>query len=235
LDLCVPDSPRQSVFAPVAAPSTLEHTLERLGTAIRIGVLAPGTRLPPERELAEQLGISRSTLRQALAKLTESGHLRAVRGRSGGTFVSETPPLASPRPFPLEDTRMVLDWRMTLELGAVQLAAERATDAQRTALCEAAEAVPEDWAAFRRSDAAFHIQLAEAANSDRVVAAMTRVQGELSDLLARVPSSEATRDKCVAQHRDVAEAIARGDGEGARSAMRSHLERTEQLLGERLG
>jgi GntR family transcriptional repressor for pyruvate dehydrogenase complex len=219
----------------VAAPSTLDHTLERLGTAIRIGVLAPGTRLPPERELADQLGISRSTLRQALATLTESGHLHAVRGRSGGTFVAETPPVASPRPFPLEDTRTVLDWRMTLELGTVQLAAERATDDQRTTLCEAAAVVPDDWAAFRRSDAAFHLQLAQAANSDRVVAAMTQVQGELSDLLARVPSNGTTRDSCVVEHREVAEAVARGDGDGARAAMRSHLERTELLLGERLG
>jgi DNA-binding FadR family transcriptional regulator len=124
------DLPNLSVFSPVAAPSTYEHTVERLGTAIRIGILPPGTRLPPERELAEQLGISRSTLRQALATLTESGHLRALRGRSGGTFVAETPPAASTTPFPLERTRAVLDWRMTLELGTVQLAADRATDAQ---------------------------------------------------------------------------------------------------------
>src|SRR3954469_15581342 len=102
-----------SVFAPVSAPSTYEHTVERLGTAIRIGILPPGSRLPPERELAEQLGISRSTLRQALSTLTASGHLHAVRGRTGGTFVAEKPPAASPTPFPLERSRVVLDWRMT--------------------------------------------------------------------------------------------------------------------------
>src|SRR3712207_4357571 len=83
-----------SVFDKVQPPTTFEETVERLGTAIRLGLLGPGTRLPPERELAEQLGISRSTLRQALTTLVQSGHLVSLRGRSGGTFVSETPPLS---------------------------------------------------------------------------------------------------------------------------------------------
>ena len=50
-----------AVFDKVQPPTTFEETVERLGTAIRLGLLPPGTRLPPERELAEQLGISRST------------------------------------------------------------------------------------------------------------------------------------------------------------------------------
>jgi DNA-binding FadR family transcriptional regulator len=231
------DLPNLSVFAPVAAPSTYEHTLERLGTAIRIGILPAGSRLPPERELAEQLGISRSTLRQALSTLTGSGHLRAVRGRSGGTFVAETPPVASTTPFPRERTRAVLDWRMTLELGTAQLAAQRATDAQREELLSVAPDFPElgeDWAAFRRADAAFHIALAEAADSDRILAAMTRMQGELSDLLASVAPTGTTRETCIEQHCAVANAIAAGDVGAARDAMREHLETTEQLLGRRI-
>ncbi len=63
------------MFEPVDASSTYEETVTRLGTAIRIGVLPAGSKLPPERELAEQLAISRSTLRQALATLTATGHL----------------------------------------------------------------------------------------------------------------------------------------------------------------
>ena len=114
-----------TVFEPVDATSTYEETVTRLGTAIRIGVLGPGSKLPPERELAEQLSISRSTLRQALATLTETGHLIAVRGRSGGTFVADDPPVSSGTPFPRERLRALLDWRLALELGNVQLAAER--------------------------------------------------------------------------------------------------------------
>jgi DNA-binding FadR family transcriptional regulator len=233
----VPVLPITSVFAPVAAPSTYEHTVERLGTAVRIGILPPGSRLPPERDLADQLGISRSTLRQALATLTESGHLRALRGRSGGTFVAQTPPVASVTPFPLERTRALLDWRMALELGTVQLAAERATDEQREALRTAGSSWPAsatDWASFRRADAAFHLQIAEASNTDRIVAAMTRVQGELSDLLARVAQTSESRDTCLAQHNAVADAVANGDAAEARAAMRSHLELTEMLLGDRM-
>src|SRR5918997_6974137 len=82
-----------AVFQPVAPPTTFEETVERRGTAIRLGILSPGTRLPAERELADQLRISRSTLRQALTTLVQSGHLTAVRGRAGGTFVAERPPL----------------------------------------------------------------------------------------------------------------------------------------------
>src|SRR6478735_12062333 len=84
----------EAVFKPVRPPSTFEETVERLGTAIRLGLLAPGNRLPPERELAGELRISRSTLRQALTTLVQSGHLVSLRGRGGGTFVSERPPLA---------------------------------------------------------------------------------------------------------------------------------------------
>src|SRR6187402_3317063 len=83
-----------AVFEPVQPPTTFQETVERLGTAIRLGILGPGLRLPSERELAEQLGISRSTLRQAITTLVQSGHLTSVRGRGGGTFVVQEPPLA---------------------------------------------------------------------------------------------------------------------------------------------
>src|SRR4051794_41516361 len=84
-----------AVFEPVHPATTFEETVERLGTGIRTGLLPPGSRLPPERELAEQLGIARSTLRQALTTLVQSGYLVALRGRSGGTLVPPPPPLGS--------------------------------------------------------------------------------------------------------------------------------------------
>ncbi|MGZ5412269.1 MAG: FadR/GntR family transcriptional regulator, partial [Solirubrobacterales bacterium] len=86
------DAALEAVFKPVRAPTTFEETVERLGTAIRLGLLTPGTKLPPERDLADELRISRSTLRQALTTLVQSGHLLSVRGRGGGTFVAEQPP-----------------------------------------------------------------------------------------------------------------------------------------------
>src|SRR5215207_9713613 len=117
------DAALEAVFKPVQPPTTFEETVERLGTAIRLGLLAPGSRLPPERDLADELRISRSTLRQALTTLTQSGHLIAVRGRAGGTFVAESPPLAEPDGEPLGDEAWeVLDMRVAVESGAVVLA-----------------------------------------------------------------------------------------------------------------
>ena len=121
----------RSLFAPVRSQTAFEETLERLGTAIKLGLLEPGTRLPAERDLCEQLGIARSTLRQALTALVQSGYLHAVRGRGGGTFVADRPPVSEP---PSEDLlatwRDACDQRLAVELGVALLAAERADPAQ---------------------------------------------------------------------------------------------------------
>src|ERR1700747_1021237 len=85
-----------TVFAPVRSQTAFEETVERLRTAIKLGLLPPGTRLPAERELCAKLGIARSTLRQALVALGQSGHLHATRGSGGGTFVAH--PLPPPPP-----------------------------------------------------------------------------------------------------------------------------------------
>src|ERR671922_1300458 len=111
-----PPSPAvAAVFEPVQTATAFEETVERLGTAIRLGILAPGSRLPSERELSEQLGISRSTLRQAITALVESGHLKSVRGRSGGTFVVPEPPLSEGAAGPLpQGWHQMLDLRVAI-------------------------------------------------------------------------------------------------------------------------
>ena len=122
------------VFAPVHSQTAFEETLERLGTAIKLGLLEPGERLPAERELCGQLGISRSTLRQALTALVQSGHLHAVRGRRGGTFVADhPPPAAAPTPELLAGWRDVCDRRLATELGVAVLACDRAEPAMLAA------------------------------------------------------------------------------------------------------
>lgn len=227
-----------TVFEPVDASSTYEETVTRLGTAIRIGVLGPGVKLPPERELAEQLSISRSTLRQALATLTESGHLNAVRGRSGGTFVSEDPPVASGIPFPRERLRAMLDWRLAVELGIVQLAAERGGNGDHARLVETLDGLDEafeaDFAAYRRADAAFHLALARTARSPRLTSAVAYLQGQLSDLLLEVGVPPEAREEDRAQHRAVLDAVDCRDPAGAVAAMRVHLDATEHMVTEAL-
>jgi GntR family transcriptional regulator, transcriptional repressor for pyruvate dehydrogenase complex len=119
-----------TVFAPVHSQTAFEETVERLGTAIKLGLLPPGTRLPPERDLCAKLGIARSTLRQALVALGQSGHLHATRGRGGGTFVADPqPPSLPPSADVLAGWREICDQRMTVEVGIAVLAAERATPA----------------------------------------------------------------------------------------------------------
>src|SRR3954451_11433187 len=157
-----------SVFERVNPPTTFEETVERLGTAIRLGLLPPGTQLPPERELAEQLGIARSTLRQALTTLGQSGHLVAHRGRGGGTFVSAAPPLAGGTGELREAWRDVVDARVALECGTIQLAAERLDDrsaAQLEALIQRMDADGE-FDDYRRADVRFHIAIAEATGTE---------------------------------------------------------------------
>src|SRR6195952_2455580 len=113
------DAALQAVFMPVQPPSTFEETVERLGTAIRLGLLAPGSKLPPERELAKQLRISPSTLRQALTTRVQSGHLVSLRGRKGGPFVAAEPPLVDPTGEPLDAGAWEgLDQRVAVEAGA---------------------------------------------------------------------------------------------------------------------
>jgi GntR family transcriptional regulator, transcriptional repressor for pyruvate dehydrogenase complex len=222
-----------AIFEPVAPLSTFEETVERLGTAIRLGLLSPGTRLPPERELAERLGISRSTLRQALTTLVQSGHLVSVRGRGGGTFVAEEPPLAAePTERLRHDWREVLDQRVAVETGAALLAAERVDEPVLERMRELVERMAErpDFEEYRRADVRFHIAIAEATGSARLVAAMTEVQGELSDLIAHIAHPDAVLTHANGEHRRVVSALAAGDGPRAVRLLRRHLEGTEHIL-----
>jgi DNA-binding FadR family transcriptional regulator len=224
----------EAVFEPVAPPTTFEETVGRLGTAIRLGLLAPGSRLPPERELASRLRISRSTLRHALTTLVQSGHLVSHRGRTGGTFVSAEPPLAaSPQKDTLgEEARAVLDYRVAVEAGATMLAVERADeeDLQRLEQCTERMALRPPFEEYRRADVHFHIGVAEAARSAKLVTAMTEVQGQMSDLIARIAHPDEVLMRSNAQHRRIIELLRRRDAARAVRLMREHIEGTEHIL-----
>jgi GntR family transcriptional repressor for pyruvate dehydrogenase complex len=223
-----------AVFDPVQTATTLEETVERLGTAIRLGLLGPGDRLPPERDLADQLGIARSTLRQALMSLTESGHLIALRGRGGGTFVSDAPPLAESSRADLSGGhwREVLDQRIAIEVGTVVLAAERARPEDVVRLQAHVETMRhvEDFSGYRRADVFFHLGLAETAGSARLLAAMTELQGQMSELIGHIAHPAPVLARSNEQHADLVAALERRDGWTAAQIVREHLKGTEQVL-----
>jgi DNA-binding FadR family transcriptional regulator len=223
-----------AVFEPVQTATTFEETVERLGTAIRLGLLAADARLPPERDLADQLGIARSTLRQALTALTESGHLIAHRGRGGGTFVAAAPPIAEGSRVELAGGhwRELLDYRVAVEVGAVVLAAERIGDAGLARLREQVEIMrnPAPFATFRRADVFFHLGVAEATGSPRLLAAMTELQGQMSELIAHIAHPAPVLEKSNAQHAELVTLLEERDAWTAARLIREHLQGTEKVL-----
>lgn len=229
-----PLAPPDAVFAPVRSQTAFEETVDRLGTAIKLGLLPPGSRLPAERELCARMGIARSTLRQALTALTQSGHVFATRGRGGGTFVSDPqPPAVPPSKRLLAEWREVCDERLAIELGVVVLAAERAETAALDALDEVLDALEdalEDFAAYRQADIRLHVGLAEAAGSTRLVRSMTEVQGAMSDLISHIAHPPEVLASSNAQHRRLLAAVREGDALRAANVMSEHLQGTEHVL-----
>ncbi len=223
------------LFAPVRSQTAFEETLERIGTAVKLGLLAPGERLPAERELCVSLDISRSTLRQALTALVQSGHLVAVRGRGGGTFVAESQP--GPEP-PTQETlagwREACDARMVLEVGVVALVADRgAGRAELDALDELVAAMAlrlDDFPAYRQADVRFHIGVAEMTGSPRLVAMVTESQSELSDLIAFIAHPQEVLEWSNTQHGQLVAALRAGDRPRAVQIVFEHLRGTEHVL-----
>ena len=227
-------TPPDAVFAPVRSYTAFEETVDRLATAIKLGLLAPGSRLPAERQLCARLGIARSTLRQALTALSQSGHVFAVRGRRGGTFVSDPqPPADPPSAQMLAQWRQTCDQRLAVELGVAVLAAERADGEDIRALEEVAAVLEdslEDFAAYRQADVRLHVGLAEATRSPRLIQAATEVQGAMTDLIAYIAHPPQVLASSNDQHRRLLAAVAEGDSMVALRTMAEHLQGTEHVL-----
>jgi len=224
----------EAVFAPVRSQTAFEETVDRLGTAIKLGLLPPGERLPAERELCQMLGIARSTLRQSLTALAQSGHLHAVRGRGGGTFVVDAPPVsATPSAELLAQWGEVCDQRFAIEVGVAVLAATRAEADDLLPLDDLVVVMDdrlEDFPAYRQADVRFHVGLAEATGSHRLVAAMTESQGEMGDLIHHIAHPPEVLAHANAQHARLLAAIRARDAGHAVQIVIEHLQGTEHIL-----
>jgi GntR family transcriptional regulator, transcriptional repressor for pyruvate dehydrogenase complex len=185
---------------------------ERVQTLLEEREVEPGDRLPPERQLAAELGVSRSTLREGLRRLVDLGIVEARQG--SGTYVA---------PLDLDD---LLEARLQLEPYAARLAARRRgqQDLERLdrALTEL-RARQDDPAAFAAADARLHQVVTEAAGS----VALRVLLAALGDLLRRsrdtTASDPAVRAAALNQLERLVEAIGAGDAAGAERAMRTHL------------
>ncbi|MGH3509306.1 MAG: FadR/GntR family transcriptional regulator [Nocardioidaceae bacterium] len=213
-----------------------ESCVEQLATAIRLGVYPLNTTLPSERDLAERLGVSRATLREAIAALRSAGLVRTRRGRGGGTAVSHRPGTAA-GPLDLErrGTRLrdSLVFRRLVEPGAAYLAASSPlTDEHRDLLTTAHDevAAAKDAAVHRQADSRFHLLIAAVTNSELTLRAVTDVQAELHDMLSAIPVLEVNIAHSNAQHRAILRAILRGDPTRARRVMENHCDDTAALL-----
>jgi GntR family transcriptional regulator, transcriptional repressor for pyruvate dehydrogenase complex len=219
----------------VTSITLTQAVADHLRRLIHRGDVAPGERLPPERELAEQLGVARISLREAIKVLREDGYVEVRRGSSGGTYVS-----GLSRPAEVWRSRMrerageiddILDFRVALETETAALAAKRWEPPDLDPVDAAVDALHHvvTRAEFRQADSRFHVGLAVAARSERLQEAIQNSRGELfipRDLLPfEEPVAETLRD-----HRAIAAAVRQRAPDRAAAAMREHLERSRSQL-----
>lgn len=234
-----------AAFRPVRGGNAFEETVERLLQAIKLGLVQEGDRLPPERELATRLRVSRMTLREAIRDLRRAGYVESRRGRLGGTFVRYRPVDLTPPPADtlrrareltgsLED---VLALRRVLEVGATELAAgRRLAEHERASLRERlADCASRPPGGYRQRDSRLHLALAELSGSVSLAAAVADARVRLNDLLDAIPLLPRNIKHSNAQHAAIVAAVLAGDPARARREMEEHADGTAALLRGFLG
>ncbi len=222
------------LLRPVRGGNAFEDTVGRLLQTIRLGVLQPGECLPPERELASRLGVSRDTVREAIKTLSDAGYLVSRRGRYGGTFLAdELPrPITGNGDVTRADIDDALRLREVLEVGAAHMAAGRTLTAPEREqlwlrLSDVRGAAPDD---YRRLDSRLHLAIAEAAGSPSLVPLLAENRMRLNALLDQIPLLPRNIAHSDEQHEAIVMAILAGDADRAASAMRAHVEGSAALL-----
>jgi DNA-binding FadR family transcriptional regulator len=231
------------LLGPVSSSNAFEETVQRLLQTVRLGLIAPGERLPAERELAGELGVSRDTLREAIASLADAGFLVSRRGRYGGTFVTDRPSTPAPGPAEpghgsptelptIEEIDDVLVLRGILEVGAARAAAGRVLfPAQRELLWSSLGAARDSSAdEYRRVDSRLHLYIGELAGSSLLLPLLADVRMRVNELLDAIPLLPPNIAHSDQQHEQIVIAILTGRPDAAADAMREHLNGTALLL-----
>lgn len=224
------------LLRPARSANVFEETMQRLLQSVRLGLIAPGERLPSERVLATMLGVSRDTLRDAIAALTDAGYLSSRRGRYGGTFVVDEVPAPegaqARRSVPRDELDDTLVLRSILEIGAARQAAmNELSRSQRESLWQTLElcsaAAPAD---YRRHDSRLHLLIAELAGAPSLVPLVADVRMRVNELLDGIPLLTPNIAHSNQQHEAIVKAILRGNPAEAMTAMGEHIAGTEALL-----
>lgn len=217
--------------------TTAEEVVTRLRDMIHGGELSPGDRLPPERDLAKLLGVSRPTLRAGIRSLATVGILQSRQG--AGTFVAErgdSPTLdggalkmlSALHGFTSDE---MFEARLALEMSIAGLAAERATSEQMTLMAEeitgmyASIAEPEQYLVH---DMQFHQTIAAASNNRILTSLMNMVATILFDARSKTVKRARDLKESAEQHHNIYRAMRERDPEAARRAMHDHLIETQK-------
>jgi GntR family transcriptional repressor for pyruvate dehydrogenase complex len=212
--------------------TTSEEVISQLREMIHRGDLKPGDRLPPERDLAKMLGVSRPTLRAGIRSLAAVGVLQSRQG--AGTFVvkSEGPPSLDSSPLRLMASlhgftpREMFEARQSLEMAVAGLAAERATGEHLAAMSEeVAEmyASLDDPEQFLVHDMRFHQTVAAASGNRILTSLMNMVAQILFDVRRKTVKRARDLKESADMHRQIYRAIRERNPEAASNAMRAHL------------
>lgn len=234
----------KTALKPVRQIAAHELVLDQMRRAIEAGQFRPGDRLPSERDMAEQLDVSRTTVRAAVSVLEREGLLVVKRGRGGGFIVRA--PQSDPDTARVmlmknrEAIRSAFEFRAIVESAAARLAASRRTDSQiltLRALLESmntslgiclADQTAHNVAQFQSIDSMFHLGIAAAAHnpqlSEAVLSARRQMWTPVGALFGRLETNANDH------HDEILDAIEAGDGDLAGERMESHLLDTRQTL-----
>ncbi|MFE4249524.1 FadR/GntR family transcriptional regulator [Streptomyces sp. NPDC056910] len=210
-----------------ARPRLYEQVLDRLRAYVAEGGLRAGDRLPPERDLAARLGVSRASVKQAIVVLEVQGLVEARHG--GGTYLMRDSLDAEPVEHMVERRRRlpdVLEAREALETKLAELAAERRTDEDLAALHKALDRMAadiEEGGHGVEGDRLFHAAVTAAAHSALLAEFMRSIADQVTESRTESLRQPRRPARSLAQHRAILEAIETGRPAQAAAAMRRHV------------
>jgi GntR family transcriptional regulator, transcriptional repressor for pyruvate dehydrogenase complex len=224
------------VYKVVRTSRLYEQIVQQIEDSVLKGTLKPGDQLPAERELAQQLGVSRTAVREAVKALREKGLVEAYSGR--GTFITNGTSNAARQSFDLmvkigqqESSTHLVDLRLILEPGIAALAAQRIEEEHLTAMRDAVAVMERSLknpAAYIEADLDFHLALAEAVGNPLILSLIDSIVGLLREQRIKIFNVEGGPQRGQLFHKRILEAMEQRNPTMARSAMSEHLEQVRQ-------